>query len=107
MGKHSQKQCTLCKKMFRSDYVSKHMEACKRKHSKKYGKDIQQRKVFNHPGSIRNYLQTEADHSETDSDPEALIIDSDTDDREFINDEQQCASPSQYRRVDNKKSVSN
>lgn len=95
MGRHRKRTCIYCKKEFRSDYVQKHALVCKQRPEK-----AEKRRVKN--SGIEKYLNAEAAHS--DSDSEALVIDSDTDDREFINDEQQeNDDQNAHRLADNKK----
>lgn len=94
MGKNRniKKQCLHCKKDFRSDYLPKHLQKCKLKPEKT-------RVVIN--SGIQKYLSTEAEHS--DSEPDTLVIDTDSDDREFINDEdQQNDDENSHRLADNK-----
>lgn len=94
MGKNRnlKKRCLHCKKDFRSDYLPKHLQKCKLRPEKA-------RVVIN--SGIQKYLNVEAEHS--DSEPDTLVIDTDSDDREFIDDEvQENDDRNTHRLVDNK-----
>lgn len=94
MGKNRnlKKSCLHCKKEFRSDYLPKHLSVCKLRPAKT-------RVVIN--SGIQKYLSVEAEHS--DSEPDTLVIDTDSDDREFIDDEvQENDDQNTHRLADNK-----